>query len=71
VVHGIGRMVRQEIQGVIETFSKLERLTNFRELDRGSKRILEVICEGEGKCMYCEVKHRNGKCKLPRDPESK
>jgi hypothetical protein len=74
VVHGIGKtereralkMARQELQGVMEIFLKVPALaTRWKELDRGSTGILEVVVEKDLECQYCDERHRNGDCRLP------
>jgi hypothetical protein len=37
----------------------------WKELDRGTTRILEVVVEEDLECQYCDKRHRNGDCRLP------
>jgi hypothetical protein len=76
VVQGYGKverekelkLARQEIQGAIQMFSVMDQ-PEFRKLDRGSTGIFEVVRDGDKECQYCEVRHRNGECRLPRRAE--
>lgn len=38
---------------------------NVHDLDTGCSSILDPMKEGDLECEYCEVKHRNGDCKIP------
>ncbi|KAN0106468.1 hypothetical protein V8E51_009344 [Hyaloscypha variabilis] len=70
MVRGVGRrerekevmMVRQEMQGLFRLF---EQVDTFEMLDRGTTGILEEGREEDKECRYCDVRHRNGDCRLP------
>jgi hypothetical protein len=34
-------------------------------LDRGTTGILEEVREEDNECRHCDVRHRNGDCRLP------
>jgi hypothetical protein len=63
-VQGV-RLARQEMRGVWETFREEE---GWRELEARTTGIAGASLEEEGlECEYCEVRHRNGNCLLPRE----
>lgn len=50
----------------MEFFLKVPALAaGWKELDRGSTGILEVVVEEDLECQYCDKRHRNGNCRLP------
>ncbi len=61
--------MRQEITGVIEKFSKMG-LAKLTEFGKDSTGVLDAVRNGEEEFLYCEMKHRNGECRLPGEPEN-
>lgn len=59
------KLARQEIQGVFEAFGKLPYFSDLRTLERACTGILEPVLEKDVDCEYCDVRHRNGDCKVP------
>jgi hypothetical protein len=68
------RLVRQEIQGVMqlvrERTEAADRPTGYRDLDRASTGLLESVSEEDMECEYCVEKHRNGDCIIRRIADS-
>ncbi|KUJ21825.1 uncharacterized protein LY89DRAFT_681218 [Mollisia scopiformis] len=62
-------LARQEIQGVFQLFRTLSSFEDIRDLERGSTGILDSVKQEDLECEYCEAKHRNGDCKLPKAAE--